>query len=431
MPLLLDLVYLLIALLGSPLFLYKMARNSRIRAGWGQRLGFVPKLPARPRAWIHCASVGEVLVARKFIQHIKDDYPQTDIVISTNTSTGRETALKCFPGSVIIFAPFDFSFIVNRVFSRIAPSIVVLVELELWPNFSAVAERRGIPIVIVNGRITERSARRYRLFGAFARNMFRRVRRYAVQNQEYAERLQSLGVPAANIVVVGTMKYDTVITDVPDETLQKYRQAFRLAPDDLVLIGGCTHAGEEAPLINYVKSAANGRLRLILAPRHRERTASVGAACLAAGLTPVAKTAIDAGLAPADFERRPHAIIIDTTGELNLIYGLASVVFVGGSLIPHGGQNMIEPAALGKTVVFGPYTENFRDTVAMLVEHDSAVQVNSAAELTRTLAELLANEQRRSELGKRARELVISCKGATARNAEAMRALLNATLGRR
>lgn len=429
MPLLLDLVYLLIALLGSPFLLYKLVRKARVRTGWTQRLGFVPRMDKRPRAWIHCASVGEVLVARTFIQQLKNEYCDSDIVISTNTSTGRETALKCFPDAAIIFAPLDFSFIVNRVFRRIAPSVIVLVELELWPNFSAIAQRRAIPIVIVNGRITERSAKRYRFLGLFASRMFRRVRRYAVQNQEYAERLQSLGVQATDIVVAGTMKYDNVVTDVPAETIERYRQSFRLGTNDVVLIGGCTHAGEEAPLVDYVKRSG-GHLRLILAPRHRERTASVAAECRAAGLTPVLKTTVDAGTAPADFERRPNVIIVDTTGELNFIYGLASVVFIGGSLIPHGGQNMIEPAGLGKAVVFGPHTENFRDTVAMLVEHDSAIQVNSVAELDRALDGLLADEYRRAELGRRARDLVVSSKGATARNADAIKTVLDIALGR-
>ena len=426
-PLLLDLVYLTILILGLPFAVYKTLTSARFRAGWCERFGGVPALPEQPRIWVHCASVGEVLLARTFVARLADEYPEADIVISTITSTGREAAEKHLPGRTLFYFPLDFSPVVRRVLSRIRPAAVVLVELELWPNFLAVARSRKIPVTVINGRITDRSARRYRRLGWLARPMFRSVRHFAAQNEQYARRLEELGVERNNITVAGTMKYDSVATEVPADAVAEHRAKLRLRPEDVVLLGGCTHPGEDELLIDYLKQrpAGGAELRLILAPRHRKSADAVERPIREAGLLPVRKTAIDSGEAPDGFEDEPHVILVDTTGELARLYAVATAVFVGGSLVEHGGQNMIEPAALGKPIVFGPHTWNFRDTVDMLLAGGAAVQVDGPDELAPALDELFADAGCRAELGANARRLVEKSKGATGRNFEAVRPFLN------
>ena len=421
---LLDILYLVF---GLPFFLLKALLVPRVRAGWSERFGAVPDLPGGHRLWIHCASVGEALLARTLLAGLEAAYPDAEIVFSTVTRTGRQTVETHFPGHRVFYFPLDLSFVVRKVLNSIKPTAVILVELEVWPNFLGVAERCEVPVVVVNGRITERSARRYRRLGGLFRSTFRRVRHYAVQNTEYASRLAALGVSRDRITVAGTMKYDTVATEIEPASAAAYRRELRLREADTVLLGGCTHPGEDELLIDYAKcrQASGAPLRLVLAPRHSERCEAVERLLRAAGLTPVRKTALDAGTAPAGFEDGPHAILVDTTGELARLYAVATVVFVGGSLVEHGGQNMIEPAALGKAVVFGPHTWNFRETVDLLVANDAAVQIGGADELPATLDALLADPARRDRLGARARALIERSKGATERNVSAVRPFLD------
>ncbi|MFO7897820.1 MAG: glycosyltransferase N-terminal domain-containing protein [Planctomycetota bacterium] len=430
MTLLLDFVYLLIFLLGLPYAAYKTLTSERFRAGWGQRFGGVPELEPGFRLWVHCASVGEVRLVRTLVPRLEQAYPQADLVISTNTNTGMETAKRTCPGHTVFYFPLDFSPVVRRVFRKIKPSVVVLVELEVWPNFLALAGRRNVPVVVVNGRITGKSARAYRRLGPVARRMFAALNHAAVQNLEYAARFERLGVPAARVTAAGTMKYDTVATAVAPGVTEEYRRKLKLDSGDTVIIGGCTHPGEDESLIDYVKRRPGAGLRLVLVPRHRERAAEVERLIRSAGLTAVRKTAIDRGEAPADFDRRPHVILVDTTGELANLYAVATLVFVGGSLVEHGGQNMIEPAALGKAVIVGPHTWNFRDTARLLASADGIVRVDNADGLVAALDRLAGDPEARAELGRHARRAVLGAQGATERNVSAIRPVLDAARDR-
>lgn len=415
-PLILDIAYLVIFILAIPFSIYKTCTSVRFRSGWANRFSFVPKFPkVDKRVWVHCASVGEVMLAKSFISVVRGKNPGAEMVISTNTNTGREAALKNLPDIPVIYFPLDFSFIVRRVFRRIKPTAIVLVELELWPNFLTIASRKKIPVAVVNGRITERSAQRYGMFGFVAEAMFSRVSQYAVQNDDYAQRLNSLGVNASKITNAGTMKYDSVATSVPDELINEYRLKMRIAPDDKVLFGGCTHTGEDEPLLDYAAKHRAEKIQLVIAPRHRERMASLENLVREKGFEPVKKSDIDAGRAPEDFEARPHVILIDTTGELAKLYGIADVVFVGGSLVKHGGQNMIEPAALAKPTVFGPHTSNFRDTVAALLKNHSAIEADFDT-LFAAFDRLFSDENLRKEMGAGAQKVVVEMQGAALRN---------------
>ena len=426
--LLLDLTYIIIVIGGLPYAIWKILTSERFRAGWGERFGGVPKLPEQHRIWVHCASVGEVLLARTLVARLESEYAGVDVVISTTTSTGRQTAIDHLPGHTVFYFPLDLSFVVRKVFRRIRPTAVVLVELEMWSNFLVVAERRNVPVVVVNGRITERSVRTYRLFGPMARHHFGRVQHYAVQNEEYARRIETFGISRERISICGTMKYDNVATELAPGVLDEYRAALRLRPDDTVIVAGCTHPGEDELLIDYMKrQPADKGLRLVLAPRHTQNADTVRRLIEGAGFLPVLKTAIDSGVAPDGFESRPHVILVDTTGELARLYAVASIVFVGGSIVEHGGHNVIEPAALGKPVIVGPNTWNFADTVNMLLEGDAAVQVDGPGALPGVLDELARDQIRCEQLGTNARELVYKSKGATDRTFEAVQPCLAAT----
>ena len=428
-PLFIDVVYVLILIFGLPYAIYKVITSRRFRAGWGERFGGVPDLPKRRRFWVHCASVGEVLLARTLAARLKAEYHDADIVLSTNTNTGRETAQKTFPGHTVFYFPLDLSFVVRKVFARIKPSAVVLVELELWPNFLTAARRRGVPVVVVNGRITEHSVVWHRRLRWCRGRILDAVRHFAVQNDEYAEGLARIGIPRDRITIAGTMKYDSVATDVAPDVVQGYEKLFRLRPDDDVILGGCTHPGEDELLIGYARKRreAGTPARLILAPRHRERADAVARLVREAGSEPIRKTALDTGTALAKFENGPHVVLIDTTGELARLYSLATVVFIGGSLVEHGGHNMIEPAALGKPVVFGPHTRNFRETVDILLSRRAAIQVDGPGTLAAALDKLLADPDCGAKLGANAKKLVEENKGATERNFEAVRPFLDET----
>jgi len=428
-PLLIDIVYILILTFGLPYAIYKVITSRRFRSGWGERFGGVPDLPSTRRFWLHCASVGEVLLARTLAAKLRAEYRDADIVLSTNTNTGRETAQKAFPGHTVFYFPLDLSPVVRKVFARIKPSAVVLVELELWPNFLTAARRQGVPVVVVNGRITEHSVIWHRRLRWCRGRILDAVRHFAVQNGEYAEGLLRIGIPRDRITVAGTMKYDTVATAVSPDVVQGYKGLLRLRSEDAVILGGCTHSGEDELLIDYARKRreAGAAVRLILAPRHRERADAVARLINGAGFEPIRKTALDAGAAPAGFENGPHIVLIDTTGELARLYSLATVVFVGGSLVEHGGHNMIEPAALGKPVVFGPHTRNFRETVEMLLSRRAAIQVDGPGSLAAALDKLLADPNCRAELGANAKKLVEDSKGATERNFQAIRPFLDGT----
>lgn len=405
----------------SPVWIYKMLRHGKYRAGLRERLcGPRPRPKGVASAiWVHAVSVGEVLSARPVVAALGEAYAESPVLVSTTTETGQEVARKHFGEA--FYYPLDFSFSVRGAFDAIRPRAVVLMELEIWPNFLAEAKKRGVPVAVANGRISGRSFRRFRAVGSFARSLLDRVDAWAVQTEAYADRLVSLGVPAERVEVVGSLKFDAVEPGSDEERRLAERARLTLAADALVLVGGSTHRGEERALLAAYSAlrAEFPALRLVLVPRHPERYVEVEAEIRRAGFASVRKTTLGArGASPLG---RGEILLVDTMGELAAVYGAADAVFVGGSFVRRGGQNMIEPAAHALPVLFGPHTFNFAEPVEKLLACGGAVRVASETALQAALARLLASPEERRRIGDAGRACVERERGATARNLAVLR----------
>jgi 3-deoxy-D-manno-octulosonic-acid transferase len=356
-----------------------------------------------------------------------------ECVVSTTTPTGFEVAKKRCPGLLIFYFPLDFSWAVNAALSRINPSAIVLVELELWPNFIFAAAKRRIPVMLVNGRISERSFRGYRRIRPLIGAVLRKISMLAVQSEIYGHRLEELGAEPARLHITGSIKFDGAQTDRANARAAELRRIFGIAEDERVLIAGSTQAPEERFAIeSYIQLCSKySDLRLILVPRHKERFDEVARLVENEFDLPLIRRSTslapqrDSSASPragTDREVGPRGtapiILLDTLGELSACWGLATIAFVGGSLTRRGGQNMIEPAGYGAALLFGPNTWNFKDVVELLLAHEAAQVVHDPSELTARLDELLANPTRALELGNRARQLVAAQRGATARTVE-------------
>jgi 3-deoxy-D-manno-octulosonic-acid transferase len=426
---LLDFLYLLGLGVAVPFVVWKMATRSRVRAGLFERLGLrVGRRPGgRPCIWVHGVSVGEVLAAKPLVREIERELPAYEVAISTTTNMGLEVARKHFPGKHVFYYPLDFSWSVRRALEAVRPDLIVLVELEIWPNFLGEAYQAGIPVVLVNGRISEKSFRGYRLVKKLLFRPLAKIRRFCVQTDEYAARFLALGVPREQILVTGTLKYDGLPAPEDAERFgAEYRERLGLGAAP-VLVCGSTHPPEERELLAVYRRlrAEIPSLRLVLVPRHLERLEDVLREVRDAGERCVRKREIDAGTAAPAPEAGPApVIVVDTMGELARVYAAATVVFVGGSLVRRGGQNMLEPAGLGRATIFGPHVENFRESAEMLLRAGGAVQVGDAADLERTLRELLAQPARRADMGARARAAIEAHHGAAARSVAVVKEVL-------
>ena len=420
-PYLLDVAYAGGFLAASPYFLYKMATTGKYRAGLSQRLGFVPERTGAECIWLHGVSVGELLAARSIVAGLRKALPDVPLAVSTTTNTGHERALESYSDSHVFYYPLDFSWAVSRVFERIRPAMVVLMEMEVWPNFISRACARGVPVVVASGRITERAHRGYARFPRLVQKMLSKVDLYLMQNELYADRLRSLGVPREKVRVVGNVKFDTVSIDVDPSSRRALRSEMGVGENEILIIGGSTHAGEEQALLASYSHLRrrDPRLRLLVVPRHQTRFEEVRRLIVSQGFEVFARSSL-AGGAPAGGE----VLLGDTMGELERLYEAADIAFVGGSLIPHGGQNILEPAAKGKPVVFGPSMENFPSAEELLLTAGAAVRIEGAGELGEALAGFL-DGHKAAAAGEAGRAAVVGSKGATARTVEAITSILN------
>jgi 3-deoxy-D-manno-octulosonic-acid transferase len=414
----LNLLYLVALLFLSPWLLYKALTTGKYRRGLGCKLtGAVPRRWGNgPCAWFHGVSVGEIHLLRPVVAGFRARFPQWQCVISTTTDTGHDEACKRFPDLPVIYWPLDFTWAVRRALRRIRPSLIVLAEGELWPNFLRAAGRMGVPAAVVNGRMSPRSARRYGWLGPLARRLFGRLDLCLAQTEDYAAGFRALGVPAERVHVTGNVKYDGASANRHNGRTEELRHLFAVSADDLVWIAGSTQAPEEEIVLG-IFARLRGRfpsLRLFLVPRQKERFEEVADLLRRSGLPFIRRSQLREAVAD-----RGAVILVDSIGELGALWGLADLAYVGGSLDGRrGGQNMIEPAAYGAAVLFGPHTWNFKDAVARLLEQQAAVQIDDAAALEREAARLLADAAERLRLGEAARRFVLSQQGATERTLE-------------
>ncbi|MBY0526892.1 MAG: 3-deoxy-D-manno-octulosonic acid transferase [Gemmataceae bacterium] len=416
MPYLLDALYLIALTVSSPWLVYKALTTGKYRRGLlAKFFGQAPLDPDdRCCAWFHGVSVGEIHLLRPIIAAFRKRHPDWQCVVSTTTDTGFEEATKHFGDLSVFYWPLDFSWAVRRALRRVNPTLIVLAEGELWPNFLRAAAARLVPVAVVNARMSPRSFKRYRAIAPLVRPLFRRLSLVAAQTEDYAEGFRALGAESpCRVEATGSVKYDGAASNRHNLKTQELARLLGVTSGDLVWVAGSTQAPEEQRVLDIFRraKAEHPDLRLILVPRQRERFDEVADLLQHSGQPFVRRSTLTKPLAKA-----ADIVLVDTIGELGAVWGLADLAFVGGSLDGRrGGQNMIEPAAYGAAVVFGPHVWNFRDTVARLLDARAAEQVWDAANLETTVRRLLADPVARQRLGMAARQLVQKQQGATER----------------
>ncbi len=414
-------------LLTLPYWVYQILRHGKYRAGSVERMGRVPaRLMATSETasrssriiWVHAVSVGEVLAVSGLVEEMRRSFPGHRVLVSTTTDTGQELARKRFGDENAFYFPMDFAFAIRPYLRALQPELVVLAETEFWPNFLRLAHASGARIAVVNARISDRSWPNYRRFGWALRRMLAHIDLFLAQTQQDSARLQSIGADAGRVQVTGNLKFD-VNPPTPPPIVESLRRSLAAEVAGPVLVCGSTVEDEEPPLLKAFENlrVAHPRAVMILAPRHPERFDQVAILLQQLGIPSYRRTRWQ-GEALAG-----GVLLVDCMGELAALYALADVAFVGGSLVPRGGHNIIEPAQHGVAIVVGNHTENFRDIVGLFQSRD-AVRVVGLAELPLTLMQLLADDAERRGLGRRAQETMRSQMGATSRTLEALKTLL-------
>ncbi len=437
MPFALNLIYLATLLVFAPVLIYRMVRSGKYREGlWEKFWGDAPRrIGDRPCLWFHAVSVGEVLLLRPLVREMARRRPNWEVVISTTTPTGLAVARRTFPDLITFYAPLDFSWATRRALGRIRPSVLALVELELWPNLIRAAKQSGAKVAIINARLSSRSYRGYRSLRGPLGTTLRCIDVVAAQDADYARRFVDLGVPGDRISVTGSVKYDGLESDRNNAQTRDLRKQLGLSLSDLVFVAGSTMEGEEAAALAAYRSARlqHPSLRLILVPRHAERFDSIAAWLVENGESVVRRTQLRQGGAAAQVSSGlPPIILIDTIGELAAVWGLADVAFVGGSLVPgRGGQNMMEPAAYGASVMFGPHTSNFRETVEQLLARQAACRVADADELKLRLLQDLDDPEAAAARGEAGRSFVLAQHGASGRTLAELDRLVESSLAQK
>ena len=425
-----SLLTLLVLAAVSPYFLYQAIRYQKYIGSLRQRLGFLPiafNVDAEESIWIHAVSVGEALTARALAADLKARYPRLRLFLSTTTMAGQQVARRSVSNvDAVFYFPFDWTVIVRRTLRLVRPRLFIMMETEIWPNLLRECRRRGVRTAMINGRISNHSYPRYRLIRPFIRRVLGDVDRFCVQSEESARRLIELGADPARVSVTGSLKFDSLELPAPTahgRPRDRVLRFFQLPPSRTVLVAGSTLRGEEAFVLRAfarIKTSMPGAL-LILAPRQPERFVEVERLAREAGFATVRRSEL-----PIDAEPRAEVVVLDTIGELAQLYQLATAVFVGGSLVDHGGHNILEPAIFGKPIVFGPYMHNFKEIAEAFVANDAAIQLASERELDETLVGLVTDPVRRARLGAAARALVAANRGAKTKTLDVIAALLPA-----
>lgn len=411
MSILYDFVFLIFALLYLPYFLLK----KKFHKGLWQRFGFCPTKTKRTvdyrlstidrPIWIHAVSVGEVAGIKPFWERLREDFPSKKIAVSTITKTGNELAKKFSrPGEMVFYLPLDFSFIVNSILRKIKPALLIIAETEIWPNLIRGCCKKNIPIILVNGRISDRAFRKYRFARPLVKGILEKIDIFCVRSEQDRKRFVFLGAPCEKVKTVGNMKYCSIKGTEGNKDAAVMRNAFGIKDNALVFTAGSTHKGEEEIILEVFdrlnKEFSN--LHLIIAPRHIERAGKIKR-----------MVAEDAS-----------ATIIDRIGVLNDLYSISDVVFIGGSLVAHGGHNIIEPAIFEKPILFGPYMSNFKDVAEEFLKNDAAIMVSNKEELELNCRRLLSNEKEKARLGQNAKKVVLNNQGAVEKTVAQIKRIL-------
>ncbi len=406
----------LFAVVVSPWLLYQAVRYRKYVASLPQRFGYLPvsfNIDAEPSIWIHAVSVGELLTARPLITALRQRHPGLRLFVSTTTMSAQQLARRSVPDAdAVFYFPFDLGPVVRRTLDLVKPRLFLTMETEIWPNLLRECRARGIRTAVVNGRLSARSFPRYRLARGFFRHVLADIGSFCVQSEESARRFVEIGAAADRVVVTGSLKFDSLEPGgaaSPTRSRERVLRYFRFAPTRPVLVAGSTMKGEEAAVLRVfrrIKTTLPAAL-LLVAPRHPERFSEVVQLCEQEGFRTSRRSDL-----PIDAEPRADVVVLDTIGELAAVYQLGTVVFVGGSLVPTGGHNILEPAVFGRPVVFGPHMQNFAEIAAAFVANGAGVQVDNEGAFEAEVLALMTDSVRRARLGAAARALVEANRGA-------------------
>lgn len=412
--LLYDLVLLAAAVFVVPYYLFQGLRQGRLALGLPQRLACYPEgqltgiLDCKV-IWVHAASVGEIRAATPLLQGLKERYPDHALAMSTVTETGQTIARQLPQIDYALLFPYDLSLVVARALNKIRPVLIVIIETELWPNFLRLAEQRRIPLVLINGRISDRSYPRYRWAHLLVRNILPLFRAFCMQSLLDAERIRCLGAPPERVTVTGNLKFDMKAIRIDTKS---FREDIRIPADCPVWVAGSTHEGEEEIILEvYRRLLAEGRkLFLVLVPRHPQRCRMVADKFERQHWRITLRSTVNQD---HRFQQSGDVLLVDSVGELLNFYSMAAVVFVGGSLIGVGGHNVLEGALLAKPVLFGPHMQNFKDIAQMLLAAGGGRCVGDQEELLGAMRELLADESLRTAMGQNGHRLLEENRGAS------------------
>jgi 3-deoxy-D-manno-octulosonic-acid transferase len=418
------LTFAILALL--PLFLVDALRHGKYVAGLRERLGGVPEVDARGRAviWLHCVSVGETQAARPLARALRERFPSHALVVSTTTLTGQTLAREVFrdDAAAVFYFPFDWAWSVRRSLRKIKPSLVLVMETELWPRFLRECRRAGVPVALVNGRISEKSFRGYRKLGRFIESVTSALTLAIMQTEADAERIRALGLAPERTRVSGNIKFDADTEAGAEAITNELRERFAFDEERPLILAASTHAPEEAITLEAFRQTRaafdnvgnHKRMRLLVAPRRPERFNEVAALLERSGLSWVRRSA-----SPQASDSACDVVLLDSIGELRGVYPLAALVFVGGSIAPHGGHNVLEPAIAARCIITGAHTFNFTSIVRDFLEQGALVQLPALTEaqapamLAQTFRQLLLDDERRHRTGARARAALEQSRGAT------------------
>ncbi len=437
---LLNGVYLTLMLIASPWIVWSALKHGKYREGFGEKLlGFVPRRAgSRPCVWLHAVSVGEVNLLETTLSEFGRRSPEVELVISTTTKAGYDLACRKYANHTVFYCPLDLSWAVHTAMRRVRPNLLVLAELELWPNLIQAAKQSGVSVAIVNGRMSDKSFRGYHRLKRLVGPVLRQLDLIAAQNEEIAERFCRCGAEPARVVTTGSLKFDGAQTDRGNAKTHELSRLAGFEDEAIVFLAGSTQEPEEAYSLETFQTLAEKytRLRLVLVPRHPQRFEEVARLLDASGVNWQRRSELtsersseNTNSREATHRRSPRVLLVDTIGELGAWWGAATIGFVGGTFGSRGGQNMLEPAAYGVATCFGPNTWNFRDIVAQLQAANGVEVVRDRSELLRFVREALENPKSAQQLGRRARDLVLSQQGATERTVELLVSLMDLKTG--
>ncbi len=425
MYLLYDLILLAFSLLLVPYYLLRGWRYGKSRRGIRERLGFylperMGSLAGRRVIWVHAVSVGETRAAIPLIKALKKEFPEHALVLSNVTETGHAIAGGIQEVDLCLFFPFDLSWVVRRALRQVRPKVIVIIETEIWPNFVRLAHHAGIPVLLVNGRISDRSFPRYMRLRPLVRPVLEKFTAFCMQSAQDAERIRAMGAPEALVEVTRNLKFDMQLPNPGPDKGEDVRAAFRLPADAQIWVAGSTHAGEEEVIVDVYKRllAEQKRLVLILVPRHPERCRILATMLVSRGLNVTLRSQVEER---SDLLQSGEILLGDTLGEMLKFYAVADLIFLGGSLVGVGGHNVLEASLLRRPVVFGPFMHNFREISRLLLEAGGGAQVADADELHATLRRLLVDPGLRQRMGEGGYALLQRNIGATRQTVDAIR----------